>query len=202
MGRKAGLSKDDVVQAAAEIADHSGLDALTLAAVAARLGVRSPSLYSHVDGVAGLERELALRVARELATALEAAADGRRGLDALRPVAAAYRRFAHEHPGRYAAAQRAVRPGEDDELYGALARAVAPVVRALEEAGVEPADRIHLARAIRSALHGYVMLESAGGFGMPESVDESFRRLVELLVAGVASEKGRGRGPKNVDIEP
>ena len=50
MARKVGIRVDDVVEAAATVADAEGLEAVTLARVAAVLGVRSPSLYAHVDG--------------------------------------------------------------------------------------------------------------------------------------------------------
>ena len=192
MARKLGLSSADLVDAAAEIADAGGLDAVTLASVAARLGVRSPSLYAHVDGLDGLRRQLALRAARAMGGVLRGATEGRAGLDALRALSYAYRGFAQEHPGLYGAAQRAVRPGEDDELYRALAEPVLPAVRALAEAGVPEADRIHLARALRSALHGFVALEGGGGFGRPESVEESFGRLVELLLGGVGAAASAG----------
>ncbi|HET9985748.1 MAG TPA: TetR-like C-terminal domain-containing protein [Longimicrobiales bacterium] len=185
MARKIGLSINDVVGAAVRIADADGLEAVTLASVAARLGVRSPSLYAHVDGLDGLRRLLSLRAAGGMAEALRAAVAGRAGEEALRAIAHAYRRFAGEHPGMYEAAQRAVRPGEDDELYGALGRVAQPALEALAEAAVEVGERVHLTRALRSALHGFVALERVGGFGMPEDVDESFARLVELLLAGV-----------------
>ena len=53
MGRKVGLNREQVVEAAAAIADRDGLGSLSLATLASKLGVRSPSLYSHVDGLAG-----------------------------------------------------------------------------------------------------------------------------------------------------
>jgi AcrR family transcriptional regulator len=193
MARKLGISVDDVVTAAEGIADAGGADAVTLASVAERLGVRSPSLYAHVDGLGGLRRLLALRAAHEMGVALRSAADERSGLDALEAIAHAYRRFAQEHPGLYAVAQRAVRPGEDDELYRALAEPVLPAVKAFAEAGVGEQERIHLARALRSALHGFVSLEQSGGFGMPESVDESFGRLVDLLLWGVRAAAAKGK---------
>jgi hypothetical protein len=34
-------------------------------------------------------------------------------------------------------------------------------------------------------VHGFATLEVAGGFGLPKDCDESFRRLVEALVAGL-----------------
>jgi AcrR family transcriptional regulator len=185
MARKVGLSCADVVDAASRVADAEGLEAVTLASVAARLGIRSPSLYAHVEGLEGLKRLLAVRAAGEMAEALRRAAANDSGLGALQEIARAYRRFAKQHPGLYDAAQRAVRPGEDEVLYSALATAALPAIRALEEAGIDGAERIHLTRAMRSALHGFVALERIGGFGMPQSIDESFRRLVDLLLAGV-----------------
>jgi AcrR family transcriptional regulator len=45
-----------VVEEAARIADTDGLDEATLARVAQSLGVRAPSLYSHVEGLPGMLR--------------------------------------------------------------------------------------------------------------------------------------------------
>ncbi len=57
MARSVGIDRARVVEVAAELADANGLDQLTLAQVAARLGVRLPSLYNHVDGLPGLRHE-------------------------------------------------------------------------------------------------------------------------------------------------
>lgn len=187
MGRKVGLTREDVVSAAAEIADAEGLEAVTLATVAGLLGVRSPSLYAHVAGLEPLRRELALLSARQMAGSLRQAVDRHRGIEALRRLAYGYRGFAQRHPGMYQAAQRAVRREEDAELYAALAEVALVAVRALEEAGVAVHERIHLTRALRSALHGFVALEQLGGFGMPESVDESFAQVVDLLLSAVGA---------------
>ena len=73
---RAGLSADAVVAAAAALADREGLEAVTLARLAADAGVRPPSLYAHVDGLGDLRRRLAIRGARELAAALREAATG------------------------------------------------------------------------------------------------------------------------------
>jgi AcrR family transcriptional regulator len=185
MGRKVGLDRADVVAAAATLADAGGVESVTLTGVAGLLGIRPPSLYAHVSGLAGLRRELSLLAADRMAEALESSSTGAEGVAALRAMCVAYRSFAKEHPGLYSAAQQAVAPGEDDDLYDALARSAAPVFEALRGAGVARQRTVHLARALRSALHGFVELERTGGFGMPESVDASFRELVELLMAGV-----------------
>ncbi|MFD1774919.1 TetR family transcriptional regulator [Paenibacillus rhizophilus] len=43
-----------MVTAAAQIADEYGMEGVTLAALVAKLGMRSPSLYNHINGQSGL----------------------------------------------------------------------------------------------------------------------------------------------------
>jgi AcrR family transcriptional regulator len=185
---RAGLDAETVVTAAAQLADADGLAELTLARLAERLGVRSPSLYAHVGGLGDLHTRLAIRGARELTAVLQAAAAGRAGSDALHAVADAYRAYAHTHPGTYAATQRA--PGtEPDDADGEYATAAADVVGVLVAVlrGYElrDDDAIHAVRMVRAALHGFVSLEHEGGFAMPLAIDESYRRLVETLDRGL-----------------
>jgi AcrR family transcriptional regulator len=183
---RAGLTTERVVAEAAAVADEAGLDALTLAAVAERFGVAQPSLYKHVAGLDGLRRELALLGMRHLADTMAKAAMGRSGHDALEAVAHAYRRFATERPGLYAATMRA--PGPDDEELTAVSRAALDVaVAVMRSYGIEGPDTVHAIRIYRSALHGFVAQEASGAFGLPESVEESFRRMVALLDTALVS---------------
>jgi AcrR family transcriptional regulator len=179
---RAGLDADAVVAAAAALADESGLPDLTLARLAAALGIRTPSLYAHVDGLNDLRARLGARGAREMAGALQAAAAGRSGADALRAVATAYRAYAHAHPGTYAAMQVAS-DREDNQVAGAAA--VGVFLAVLDGYRIAGDDAIHAVRAIRSGLHGFVTLEREGGFGIPLSLDESFVTLVEMIDAGL-----------------
>ena len=181
---RAGLSTAAVVAAAADIADAEGLDRLTLARVAAAAGVRTPSLYNHVESLDDVRRRVALLALRDLADALRDAAVGRAGDDALVAMADAYRAYARRHPGRYAATQRA--PAEGDEAMRAAATGAVDVVLAiLRGYGLEGDDAIHAARAVRSALHGFVALETGGGFGIPVDLDESYARMVRALARGL-----------------
>jgi AcrR family transcriptional regulator len=183
---RAGLDTERVVDAASEIADAEGLDAVTLARVAGGLGVRAPSLYNHVDGRAGLLRALALRGVRELTAALRDAAVGRSGPDALAATARAYRAYAGAHPGLYAASVAAPATG-DPEHRAAAQEAVEVIFAMLRGWSLEGDDAVHAARAFRSAVHGFVGLEAADGFGIPVDLDESFERLVATVVDGLAT---------------
>ena len=51
---RAGLGTAAVVAAGADLADEVGFAALTMGRLAERLGVRTPSLYKHVESQADL----------------------------------------------------------------------------------------------------------------------------------------------------
>jgi AcrR family transcriptional regulator len=174
-----------VVAEAAALADERGIQALSLAPLAERLGVRVPSLYKHVGGLDDLHRRLALAGLRDLADELGVATVGRSGRDALLACATAWRAYAKAHPGRYGAIQRA--PDSDDtELLAAATRLTELVFAILRGYGLDEEQTVHATRAVRSALHGFVTLEAAGGFGLPQGVDDSYARLVALLDSGLS----------------
>jgi AcrR family transcriptional regulator len=183
---RAGLNTDRVVAEAAELADEAGPDHLTLAALAARLGVRQPSLYKHVASLDSLQQLIAQRAKVEFADVLGRVAIGRSRDDALVAMAYAWRAWAREHPGRYQIGQRAPAPG-DAEHVAVADRVVAVMTAVMAGYGLAGDDAIDAVRAYRSALHGFVSLEAGGGFGMPVSVDRSFGRLVHALVRAISS---------------
>jgi AcrR family transcriptional regulator len=180
-----GLSRTQVVDAAARIGDAEGLDAVTVARVASELGIKAPSLYNHVGGRDDLIRELSMRALRELGDALTQASVGRARDDALQSLSEAYRRYAHDHPGLYASTLRAAPYSEDRERVVVADSVLNTVFAVLAGYGLEDEDAVHAARALRSVLHGFVSLDAAGGFGMPVDLDESFRRMIAALAEGL-----------------
>lgn len=193
MPRK-GLTTEEVVAAAADAADEVGFANLTLALLAGRLGVRPPSLYKHVDGLADLQHRVAALAITELGEAVRDAALGVAGRDALAGLAAAFRKYGTTHPGRYAATVGAEFQGADDELLAASRRVVDLVYAILRGYGIEGPDADHAARVIRSALHGFTVLEAADGFRWAGDSDESFNWLIDMLDRGLrrsAEERSR-----------
>src|SRR6476659_6492490 len=71
------LNHEQVVAAAEAIVDELGWDRLTMAALAARLETKGPSLYNHVAGLEDLRAELQQRTIRLLGRDLVAATMGR-----------------------------------------------------------------------------------------------------------------------------
>lgn len=190
---RAGLSRAAVVELAVEVLDDAGWDGLTLAAVAQRAGVAVPSLYKHVAGLPALRREvrlvalgdLAAALTRALAAAVDEAARAAGGAsrtDRVRTLARALRAYGLAHPGRYAASQVGVVAADDPELAAAGARVVGLLADVL---GTTPDTAVDTVRAVRALVHGFVELETHGGFGLPDDVTASFDRAVDLLLAGL-----------------
>ena len=187
MALRVGLTKAAVIQAATELADAVGLDALSLGMLADRLGVRTPTLYHYVPGgVSGLQRELALQSLHDQADQLGKAVMGKAGVEALVAAAGTYRAYIKAHPGLYNATMRAMTP-DDPEMQKAQSAIVAVVLQALDAFHLSPDDAIHIIRMARIIAHGTATLELGGGFGLPQDVDETYRRLIDLFVKHLQS---------------
>lgn len=184
MAHKAGVTRQQAVAIAAELADAHGLERFTLAEVASRLGIRLPSLYNHVDGLPGMHSELALLGLRQIATSLNRAAIGKSSDEAVLSIAGALRCYALEHPGVYAATLRAPAP-DDLEIQQLSQEIIGIVLAVLEPYELDEETAIHAVRGLRSIVHGFATLELAGGFGLPLDCEESFRRLLNAYLAGL-----------------
>lgn len=179
MTARRGIRLGDVVDVATELVEAEGAESLTLSGVARELGIKTPSLYSHVDDIDALRRHVALKATEQLGDKLIAAAMGRSGRSALDAVAHAFRHYATTHQGMYQLSARA-RP-DDEEYEQAGLRALQPVIAVLRDYALDDAETIHAARLLRSAIHGFVSLEIHGGFGLDTDVDESFEWMVKKL---------------------
>jgi AcrR family transcriptional regulator len=178
---RAGLSPDAVVDAAVAVVDAGGPGALTLAAVAGRAGVATPSLYKHVRNLAELRQLVTARVMEELADRLGEAALGRSGDDAVRALMYAYRSYVVEHPGRYGAMEQTASQDGD----AAAERLLGVLYGALRGYALEGPELVHAARCLRSAVHGFAVLEAAGGFGLPEDLEASYELLITMATGGL-----------------
>jgi AcrR family transcriptional regulator len=180
MGR-AGLTAERVTVAAAELADEVGAENVTVSALARRFGVKDASLYSHIRGVRELRERLAGLALTELADRVAEALAGRSGRAALAAFTGAYRDYASEHPGRYAAGQLRV---EQDSPAGAAAIRHSALARAiLRGYSVPETEHVHAVRFLSSTVHGFVSLEAWGGFDHSGDVAASWDRLVDVLDA-------------------
>ena len=183
MVKRRQLDKDRVLETAVDLAEASGgVDELTLTALAAELDVRVPSLYNHIDGLDGLREDLALLTGRRLLAEILQAAFGKTGAEALRAMAQAYRDFALRNPAIYPLTTVAPDP-EQVELTALAQEWLQLLLLTVASLGLMGDEALHAIRAFRSMLHGFVSLESEGGFKMGLDRDESFDYLVSGFIS-------------------
>jgi AcrR family transcriptional regulator len=179
---RVGLTPERLTRAGAELADEVGFDQVTVSALARRFGVKVASLYSHLKNSQELRTRIALFALEELADRVADALAGRAGKDALAAFADAYRDYAREHPGRYAAARLRLDPETAAASAGVRhAQMTRAILRGYDL--TEP-DQTHAVRMLGSIFHGYVSLELAGGFehSKPDA-QESWAWIVDSLDA-------------------
>ncbi|MGI5459049.1 TetR/AcrR family transcriptional regulator [Streptomyces sp. CA-249302] len=177
---RAGLTPDRITAAAVDLADEVGFENVTLSALARHFGVKDASLYSHVRNLQDLRIRMAFLAGGEMIDRIAAAVAGRAGKDALAAFAGAYREFALERPGRYAATQIRV----DQSLVAAstaLLRTAEITYGMLRAYGLEEPDLTDAVRLLRSTFHGFCALEASGGFGAPRDVRRSWDKAIDAL---------------------
>ena len=186
-------SSEAIVENARALLEEDGLEAVTMASVAARVGIKAPSLYKHVRDRSDLVGLVLADTARELGRVLDAAARRAGGdpADRVRRIAAAYRRFARQRPRATALLFADLGPDLAVPLEDLTAGA-RPVLEASEL--LVGADRaLPAARVLTAFVHGFTSMEGAGAFRLGGGVDEAFETGLEALVVGLAAMAGDRR---------
>ena len=167
----------DIVAAGRAILEADGLPGLTMQAVAARVGVRAPSLYKHVKDRDTLVGLVADDTVRDLRERLERVDSG------LAAFAHEFRAFAKAAPQAYqlifALGPDASRPNAE-----VMARNSEPILRAARDLVGED-DALEAARTITAWASGFVGMELAGAFRLGGDVDRAFDYGVEALTRGL-----------------
>jgi AcrR family transcriptional regulator len=179
---RAGVTAERLTLAAAELADEVGVENVTVAALARHFGVKDASLYFHIKNARDLRVRIALLALAELADRVATALAGRAGKDALVAFANAYRDYARQHPGRYAAMQIDLDPAtamaSAGPRHAEMTRAILRGYRLTEP------DQTDAVRMMHSTFHGFVSLEKTGGFRhTPRPTDDSWTRTLDALDA-------------------
>ncbi|GER92173.1 TetR family transcriptional regulator [Dictyobacter vulcani] len=183
MSPRAGLDRTSITDAALQLVDTEGIEALSLGKLARRLGVRTPSLYNHVDGLSGLKHDLAAYCLREVLERTARSTIGKAGADAIVAFANAYLSYARETPARYTLT---LAPDPDNQEVQKLATQLVEIVQAiLAHYHLDYQDEIHAIRSLRSLIHGFISLQQASGFRMAVDPQASFNWMLNLFISGL-----------------
>lgn len=188
MPKRAGIDKNRIINAAVEMVNKEGAEALSLNRLASQLGIKPPSLYNHIKGLQHLMVELSILNVRKMATYMTEAAIGKSGSDAIYALAYAYRKYIKDNPGLYLITLRSSnnQQTKDAKLEDAEEKVVSIVQAVIAPYGLSDEDALHAIRGFRSMVHGFTTIEIAGGFGLPLDCDESFNRLIDMLIKQLA----------------
>jgi AcrR family transcriptional regulator len=161
--------RQEILDAAEQLVETEGIDALTMRSLGAAVGMRAPSLYKHIHDKDEVLAALQQRALESMGHALAGAAGD------LRAMGRAYRAWALAHPGLYELTAR--RPLARHRLSeGTEADAAAPLVAAV--GGDE-----HRSRALWAAAHGLVDLELADRYPPGADIDAAWDALVDAFEA-------------------
>ena len=182
---RTGLSSQDMVAAAAALADEAGFRELTMGLLAERLGVRTPSLYKHVADLADLRHRVATLAMTELGEAVRDALQGKSGADALDAMLTTVRGYVTAHPGRYTATIGGRFTGPDDPLLAASSRLIGSVAAVLRGYGISDAEMDHAIRTIWCTIHGYAVLQAADAFQWSGDPGKTFDWMTRFIDGGL-----------------
>ena len=193
-----GLTLEMIAETASRLVEEKGYNKFSVRELALRLNVKAASLYNHIDSVEDINREVGRLAMNKLNDPLERATEGKRRDEALEALAYAYAQFVKEDYELYRAiiGLPTLDPAKGEEL-GEIGRQGLRVVRnTVHQYAVDEADAVHFSRCLRSALHGFAVLESAGyNTGRGVRTDESFRFLIRGYIAWIHSlEENAQRG--------
>ena len=205
-----GITRERIVDAALDVLDEGGIDAVTLRAVASRLEVKAPAIYWHVPNKQALLDEMGTEIQRRVQRALAALDAETTWVEGLRAYAGILRReyLAHRDGARTFSGTRLTDPevlrAQEPwfERWSSEGRSVGEVMDAAEvvtsyvvgfvieeqeRAQSKAADPQRYSLTARdAALGGDAPLVARAGHdrGDPEA---RFARQLELVLAGLAS---------------
>jgi AcrR family transcriptional regulator len=180
---RARTSQSDVVAAGRELLEAGGLDAVTMQAIAERVGIRAPSLYKRFSGRGDLIAAIGASVLADLGEELAPFVDLEPAAG-VRALAEGFRRFALDHPRSYELIFMSLPPGSrpPEDMNATAARPLVELAGRL--AG--PDHALEAARLITAFAHGFVSMELSGAFRLGADVDAAYRYGVDVLVDALA----------------
>ncbi len=188
-------SNAEIVAAGRELLEAGGLGAVTMQAVAARVGVRAPSLYKRFPNRGALIAAIASATLDELGQRLAPLGSEPDAAAGLRELAVVYRAFAWANPRAFELLSMNL-PTDWRASVEVTARATAPVL-ILAERLVGRDRALEAARLITAFANGFIAMELAGAFRLGGDVDEAYRYGVDVLVDALTGD----RAPR-VDRDP
>jgi AcrR family transcriptional regulator len=181
---KRGLNQDTIVREAAAICDEYGVEKLSIAALADRLGVRPPSLYNHIKSLDEVYRLMALMGARLWTEAIREAVNSSADENKIRELAHASRAFARDEPTLFFCATRKFSSADEAYMEAAMPM-VAIADDILSHVALDPAKKRLAEYLFRCLIAGFITLEANNGLQPAEDLDSLYDELIDLAASSL-----------------
>jgi AcrR family transcriptional regulator len=177
------LSSEEILKTAVHLVENGDAEGLSLRAVAAKLGVKAPSLYRYFPDKGALEVAVAEEILTIMLGEFRTASATADTAKMFRRMTDAYLRFARERFPLYAFVMQNRHP----ERYGSGAgKAVWNLLLEAASGVSGQPDDTAAAVATWAFLHGYATLEHSGAFG-PSGPKGGLERGVEAFLSNFRS---------------
>lgn len=187
-----GLNKEQITEYAKKMIEKCGYTKFSMRQLAEELGVKTASLYTHVECMESLLADVGLLALQEQREYQLAAVNGKHGDAAVMSLAEAYRRYAKEHAELYRFIMK-MPAGTDETLKQAAAMVTEPAMQVLEDYSLTEEQKMHWQRILRGMMHGFISQEENGYFShYPIDVEKSYAIAVRCLIQGLHAEEASG----------
>lgn len=188
MSSRAQISLTKILETAIDICNEEGYEQLALSSVSKRLGIKTPSLYNHIQGLPDLKQKVAYYGLQILYDSIVHSVIGCIGDDAIISAAKAYIGFVNKNPGLYSSISKAPDPYEPQ--FDAVSNLLVQIfIKLFKVYDLSDEDSIHAVRGVRSMLHGFSLIQMDVGFRMDYSQEDSLNFALKTFLSGLRNKK-------------
>ncbi len=184
MSPRAQISLAQILEAAIEICNVKGYEQLALSSISDKLGIKTPSLYNHIQGLSDLKQKMAYYGLQILYESIVHSVIGCIGDDAIISASKAYITFVNRNPGLYSSISKVPDPNELQfaDLSNQLVQILVKLFKVYD---LSEEDSIHAVRGLRSMLHGFSFIQMDVGFRMNYSQEDSLNFVLKTYLSGL-----------------
>ncbi len=188
MAQRAQINFTKILETAIDICNEEGYEQLALSNISVRLGIKTPSLYNHIQGLSDLKQKMAYYGLKMLYDTIIHSIIGCVGDEAIYLASKGYIEFVRKNPGLYSSISKA--PDPYDLEFDALSNQLVQIfIKLLGVYNLTDEDSIHAVRGLRSMLHGFAAIQMDLGFKIDYSQEDSLDFIINTYLEGLRHKK-------------
>lgn len=189
---RTGLSKEEIIEKAAMLANERGLAYLSVTTLSEYLGIKKPSLYNHMKTIDDVYKNIMIYGWKKVSEEIVKEICLKDAKTNLMEYGRKVYKFALDNPGVFEA-MLWYNKYSDDVLLEATEGLYTFFFKQTDSLGIDREIANHLLRTYRAFLEGFIMLQIHNSFGNPISIEESFEISMNVLISGMEQYRQDGK---------